>query len=104
MTFTLGLLASSATEVDWSRPLMIGWLVVALGLGLIEIWLAGGFRHRGFRPVINGDLAIVNSSKPFALNTTRVNDDLLTLSLGTNYAHASTLRAGNSGHRRLSRP
>lgn len=49
MTFTLGFLASSASEVDWSRPLMIGWIVVALGLGLIEIWLAGGFRHGGFR-------------------------------------------------------
>ena len=41
MTFTLSLLASSASEVDWSRPLMIGWMVIALGLSLIEIWLAG---------------------------------------------------------------
>ena len=46
MTFTLGLLASSASEVDWSRPLMIGWIVIALGLSLIEIWLAGGFSSR----------------------------------------------------------
>jgi hypothetical protein len=53
---------------------------------------------------INCNLAIVNSGKPFVLNSTRVNDDLLTLSLGTNYVHASALRAGNSGHRRLSRP
>ena len=53
---------------------------------------------------INCNLAIVNSGKPFVLNSTRVNDDLLTLSLGTNYAHTSALRAGNSGHRRLSRP
>ena len=51
MTFTLGPLASSASEVDWSRPLMIGWIVVALGLGLIEIWLAGGFSSRTFSPV-----------------------------------------------------
>ena len=51
MTFTLGLLASSASEVDWSRPLMIGWLVVALGLGLLEIWLAGGFSSRRLSPV-----------------------------------------------------
>lgn len=51
MTFTLGLLASSASEVDWSRPLMIGWIVVALGLGLIEIWLAGGFSSRRLSPV-----------------------------------------------------
>lgn len=51
MTFTLGLLASSASEVDWSRPLMIGWIVIALGLGLIEIWLAGGFSSRRLSPV-----------------------------------------------------
>lgn len=51
MTFTLGLLASSASEADWSRPLMIGWIVVALGLGLIEIWLAGGFSSRTLSPV-----------------------------------------------------
>ena len=46
MTFTLGLLASSASEIDWSRPLMIGWIIIALGLSLIEIWLAGGFSSR----------------------------------------------------------
>ena len=51
MTFTLALLASSASEIDWSRPLMIGWIVVALGLGLIEIWLAGGFSSRRLSPV-----------------------------------------------------
>ena len=51
MTFTLGLLASSSSEVDWSRPLMIGWIVVAFGLGLIEIWLAGGFSSRRLSPV-----------------------------------------------------
>ena len=53
MTFTLGLLANSASEVDWSRPLMIGWIVVALGLGLIEIWLAGGFSSRRLSPRSN---------------------------------------------------
>ena len=51
MTFILSLLASSASEVDWSRPLMIGWIVVALGLGLIEMWLAGGFSSRRLSPV-----------------------------------------------------
>jgi len=51
MTFTLSLLASSASEVDWSRPLMIGWIVIALGLSLIEIWLAGGLSSRGLSPV-----------------------------------------------------
>lgn len=50
MTFTLGLLANSASEVDWSRPLMIGWIVVAFGLGLIEMWLAGGFSSRRLSP------------------------------------------------------
>jgi hypothetical protein len=49
MTFTLSLLASSATEVDWSGPLMIGWIAIALSLSLIEIWLAGGVRHGSFR-------------------------------------------------------
>jgi hypothetical protein len=51
MTYTLSLLASSASEVDWSRPLMIGWIVIALGLSLIEIWLAGGLSSRGLSPV-----------------------------------------------------
>jgi len=46
MTFTLGLLVSSAAEVDWSRPLMIGWLAIALGLSLLEMWLAGAFSSR----------------------------------------------------------
>ena len=42
MTFTLSLLASSATEIDWSRPLMIGWIVIALALSVIEVfWLKG---------------------------------------------------------------
>jgi hypothetical protein len=42
MTFTLSLLASSASEVDWSRPLMIGWIVIALALTVIEVfWLKG---------------------------------------------------------------
>ena len=51
MMFTLGLLASNASEVDWSRPLMIGWIVVALGLSVIEIWLGGGFSSRRLSPV-----------------------------------------------------
>ncbi len=51
MTFTLSLIAGSASEVDWSRPLMIGWIIIALGLSLIEIWLAGGLSSRGLSPV-----------------------------------------------------
>jgi len=50
MTFTLGLLASSASEVDWSRPLMIGWIVIALGLSLMEIWRAGRLSTRKLSP------------------------------------------------------
>jgi len=46
MTFTLGLLASSASEIDWSRPLMIGWIVIALGLTFIEIWRAGALPQK----------------------------------------------------------
>ncbi len=52
MTFTLSLLTSSASEVDWSRPLMMGWIVIALGLSLIEIWLAGAFRRGAFRKAL----------------------------------------------------
>src|SRR6188508_3760288 len=44
MTYALSLLAGSASEVDWSRPLMIGWIVIALALSVIEVfWLKGGF-------------------------------------------------------------
>ena len=50
MTFTLSLLTSSASEVDWSRPLMIGWLVIALGLSFLEIWL----ERVKLRPLANG--------------------------------------------------
>ena len=40
MTFTLSLLASSATEVDWPHSLMIGWIVIVLALSAIEVfWL-----------------------------------------------------------------
>jgi hypothetical protein len=43
MTFTLSLFAGSASEVDWSRPLMIGWIVIALALSAIEVfWLKAG--------------------------------------------------------------
>jgi hypothetical protein len=43
MRFTLSLLASSNSEVDWSIPLMIGWIVIALALSVIEVfWLKGG--------------------------------------------------------------
>ena len=51
MMFTLGLLASSASEVDWSRSLMIGWIVIARGLSVLELWLAGRFSSRRLSPV-----------------------------------------------------
>lgn len=47
MTFTSTLLASSVSEVDWSRPLMMGWIFIALALSAIEVfWLTGGFLER----------------------------------------------------------
>ena len=53
MTFTLGLLTNSASEIDWSRPLMIGWLAIALGLSVIEIWLANGFSSQRLSSATN---------------------------------------------------
>jgi hypothetical protein len=45
MTFTLRLMGSGL-EVEWSRALMIGWLVIVLGLSVIEVfWLKGGFHQ-----------------------------------------------------------
>jgi len=47
MTFTLGLLASTSSGIEWQRPLMIGWLVIALTLSFIEVWLlTDGFSSR----------------------------------------------------------
>jgi len=47
MTLTLGLLASTSSGIEWSRPLMIGWLVIALTLSFIEVWLlTDGFSSR----------------------------------------------------------
>jgi len=39
MTFALNLLAISSSGVEWSRPLMMAWLVIALALSVIEVWL-----------------------------------------------------------------
>jgi len=37
----------SSSAVEWSRPLMIGWIVIALALSVIEVfWLTGGFSSR----------------------------------------------------------
>jgi len=44
MTLALNLLAGSGSELEVSRALIIGWLIIALSLSAIEVWL--GFRHR----------------------------------------------------------
>ena len=46
MTLALNLLVTSAARADWSRPLMIGWIIVVLALSVIEVWLMGGFSSR----------------------------------------------------------
>jgi len=47
MTVTLGLLATTNSGVEWTRPLMIGWVVIALTLSFIEVWLlTDGFSSR----------------------------------------------------------
>ena len=42
MTFTSNLFAVSSSAVEWSRPLMIGWLAIVLTLSVIEVWLMRG--------------------------------------------------------------
>jgi hypothetical protein len=52
MTFALNLIASSGSEVEWSRLLMIAWLAVALALSVIEVfWLTGSFPSQKLSPV-----------------------------------------------------
>ena len=49
MTFALNLV-SIGSEVEWSRTLMITWLVVVLALSVIEVfWLTNGFSSRKVR-------------------------------------------------------
>lgn len=38
MILALNLLTSSGSGVEWPRPLMIGWIIIALTLGVIEIF------------------------------------------------------------------
>jgi hypothetical protein len=46
MTFGLNFV-SAGSEVEWSRTLMIAWLVVVLALSVIEVfWLTDGFSLR----------------------------------------------------------
>jgi hypothetical protein len=52
MTFALKAIASNGSEVEWSRTLMIAWLMVALALSVIEVfWLRGGFSSQKLAPV-----------------------------------------------------
>jgi hypothetical protein len=38
--FTPSLLLNSGSQVEWSLPLMVAWLVVALTLSVVEVlWL-----------------------------------------------------------------
>ena len=44
MMCALNLMAGSGSEVEWSRALMIGWIVIALVLSVLEVfWRKGGF-------------------------------------------------------------
>jgi hypothetical protein len=53
MTIALNLIAGSGSEVEWSRTLMIAWLVIALALSVIEVfWLKGGFSLGRLSPAI----------------------------------------------------
>lgn len=40
--FALNLIAGSGAEVEWSRALMIGWIVITLVLSVIEVFIGGG--------------------------------------------------------------
>jgi hypothetical protein len=49
-TFALNFIASNSSGVEWSRPLMIGWIVVALALSVIEVmWLTRQSREPELR-------------------------------------------------------
>jgi len=52
MTFALNFIASSGSEVEWSRALMIAWIVIALTLSVIELfWLKGSSSPGRLAPV-----------------------------------------------------
>lgn len=49
MTLALNLIASSGSEVEWSRTLMVAWLAIVLALSVIELfWLTDGFSSRHY--------------------------------------------------------
>ena len=47
MTFALNLIASNGSEVEWSRTLMIAWLVIVFALSVIELFWLKRFRRLG---------------------------------------------------------
>jgi len=52
MTFALNLIVSNGSEVEWSRTLIIAWLVIVLTLSFIEVWLlTDGFSSRTLQRV-----------------------------------------------------
>ena len=52
MTLALNLIASSGSELEWSRTLMLAWLVIVLALSVIEVfWLTDGFSSRTLQKV-----------------------------------------------------
>jgi hypothetical protein len=52
MTLALNLIASSGAELEWSRTLMLAWIVIVLALSVIELfWLTGGFSSRTLQKV-----------------------------------------------------
>jgi len=38
MTFALDLITSSGSVVEWSCPLMIGWIVIVVALSVMEVF------------------------------------------------------------------
>ncbi len=52
MTLALNLIASSGSEVEWSRTLMVAWLAIVLALSVIEVFLlTDGFSSRAMQKV-----------------------------------------------------
>ena len=46
-TLALNLIASNGAEVEWSRTLMIAWLVIVFALSVIELFWLKRFRRFG---------------------------------------------------------
>jgi hypothetical protein len=57
---SLQLISSSSSAVAWAQPLMIGWLVIALGLSVIELF----WRQGRFQPIWTESIETEPPSKP----------------------------------------